>query len=199
MTDASSSLSARTSIYVNENVDELDLAQALAEISPARREYALRYRFERDRRLSVAVYLLLKEGLRKEFGIEENPVLASGPNGKPFLADHPEIHFSFSHCSSAAACALASSPVGIDVETIAPVDWAVAAEALSPDELREVRGAERPDIVFARYWTMKEALVKLRGETLGDRRLPDLLSEVKSERFETRIAARYVLSVAAAR
>lgn len=183
-------------LYVIDDFDGLDLERALGEISPARREYALRYRRELDRKLSVAVYLLLKEGHGKEYGILGNPVLASGPKGKPYLPQHPDVHFSFSHCPKAAVCAISSHPVGVDVEAVAPVDWEVAERALSAEELKDVRESERPEVAFARYWTQKEALLKARGEGLDERRLPGLLSETRTERLETRMGAGYMISMA---
>jgi len=183
-------------VYVHERPAEIELSRALAEVSSVRREQALRYRNEIDRQLSVAVYLLLKRGLRESFGLEGNPVLAVGPQGKPYLPQHPEIHFNFSHCRTAAACAVGKMPVGVDIETIAPFDREVAKRVLSPDELRSVDAAECPEVAFARFWTRKEALVKLRGEALDDTRLPGLLeTAADGVRLETLVATECVLSV----
>jgi len=148
-------------VYVNDEIGRLDLERALREISPERRAYANRYHNELDRRLSVAVYLLLKDGLRREYGLKGNPRLGIGPSGKPFLVEHPEIHFSFSHCPKAAACALSDRPVGVDVEVIAPVDWNVAALALSAEDLLAVRTAAESAVGFACCWTRMEAAFKL--------------------------------------
>jgi len=183
-------------IYINDHPERIDLAAQLEEISPARRDYALGYRREIDRQLSVAVYLLLKEGLRSEYGLDGNPALAFGPGGKPYLSEHPEIHFNFSHCRKVAVCAISDSPVGVDVEEISPFDPAVAERVLSPDELKAVNGSPQPDVAFARFWTMKEALAKLRGEPLDKRALPSLLENVTDARLETVERSGYVLSLA---
>lgn len=185
-------------VTVNDDLAGLDLPRALAEISPERRAYALGYRLERDRRLSVAAYLLLKAALEKGYGIAGNPRLGRGPNGKPFLPDHPDVHFNLSHSPKAAACAVADRPVGIDVEEIAPVDEEVARRVLSEDEWNAVSGSSEPDVVFARYWTRKEALVKLTGDGIDDGRLPTLLSEAHDVAFETVVNRRcgYVLTLA---
>ena len=58
-------------IYINDHTEELDIAAALAKVSPQRREQALRFRFDAGRRLSLSAYLLLMEGLEKEYGITE--------------------------------------------------------------------------------------------------------------------------------
>jgi len=187
-----------TRVYIDDDFDGFDLLRALGEISHERREYAMRYRYDLDRRLSVAAYLLLKRALREVFGLNENPRLTLGHNGKPYLPDHPEIHFNFSHCPRAAVCAVSNRPIGIDVEAIAPVDWVVAERVLSTMELSEVRSVADPDVAFARFWTRKEAFVKLTGDGLEEPRLQQLLDTSAGCNFSTSVfpAGGYVLSVA---
>ena len=105
-------------IYLNTHPEDLNIDLALKQVSPQRREAALRYMRDIDRKLSLAAFLLLMEGLEKEYGISEPPVLAFGPHGKPFLRDYPHIHFNLSHCSRAALCVVGDAPVGCDVETV---------------------------------------------------------------------------------
>jgi len=187
-------------VLVNDDPESLDLDRALGEVSAERRAHALGYRFDLDRRLSVAVYLLLKAALLKEFGLAENPRFAHGPTGKPFLPDHPGVRFNLSHCPKAAACVVSNRPVGIDVEEIAPVDWEVARRVLSAAELDDVRSSDEPNVSFARYWTKKEALVKLTGDGIDDGRLASLLADVRGVSFETSVNRRrgYVLTVCSA-
>ena len=185
-------------VSVNDNLQVLDLQRALLEVSPERRALAQSYRREIDQRQSVAAYLLLKEALRSQYGIAGNPQLALGPNGKPFLPDYPGIHFNLSHCRRAVACAVAESPVGVDIEVIAPVDAEVARQVLSATERREVERADAPEVAFARLWTRKEAVVKLTGEGIDRQRLPNLLAEVEGIKLETveNRAGGYVLTLA---
>ena len=185
-------------VSVNDDLQVLDLQRALLEVSPERRALAQSYRLEIDRRQSVAAYLLLKEALRSQYGISDNPQLALGPNGKPFLPDYPGIHFNLSHCRRAVACAVAESPVGVDIEVIAPVDAEVARQVLSATERREVERADAPEVAFARLWTRKEAVVKLTGEGIDRQRLPNLLAEVEGVKLETveNRAGGYLLTLA---
>ena len=60
-------------IYIDDHIDDFDLQEALATVSAQRREQALRYRHERDRRLNVAAYRLLHRSLMTEYGINELP------------------------------------------------------------------------------------------------------------------------------
>ena len=105
-------------IYVREDIWDFDLESSLREISEQRREQALRFKHEQGRRLCVLAYLLLKQGLREEYGIMDNPVFEYNEHGKPFIVGHPEIFFNLSHCKEAVACAISDQPVGIDVESV---------------------------------------------------------------------------------
>ena len=58
-------------VYLNNHLGELDLDEALRLLSEQRRRQALKFRHEQGRRACAAAYLLLCEGLRKEYGIAE--------------------------------------------------------------------------------------------------------------------------------
>lgn len=151
-------------VYVDEHIEDFDLQAALAEISEQRREQALRFKFERGQRTCVLAYLLLKKGLREEYGITGNPLFEYGEHGKPFIVGHPEIHFSLSHCHEAVACVLSNRPVGIDVESVRRYKEDVVRYAMNEQEQQLIAASERPEVAFIRLWTMKEARLKLTGE-----------------------------------
>ena len=73
--------------------------------------------------------------------------------GKPWFPDHPRVWFSLSHTEGAAAAALSSSPVGVDIERIRPV---------KPSVMRKVAGVEDEEEFFRR-WVEMEALGKRSG------------------------------------
>lgn len=87
---------------------------------------------------------------------------------------------SLSHCEEVALIAVARCPVGVDTETLA------AAGDDDLDDLadlvlhpRELAAFERAGIAhraqaFLRLWTRKEAVLKARGEGIGDRLLSEL-------------------------
>ena len=155
-------------LYIDEHIYDFDLQQALSDISPQRREQALRYRFELGQRTCVLAYLLLKRALQSEYGMSDNPLFEYGPHGKPMLVGHPDIHFSLSHCRQAVACAVSDKPVGVDVETIGRYKDGVVRYTMNERELEAIAADERPDVAFTRLWTMKEARLKLTGEGITD-------------------------------
>jgi 4'-phosphopantetheinyl transferase len=171
--------------YIDEHISDFDLQQALAEVSPQRRAHALRYRNERDQRLSLAAYRLLLRALSQEFGIsDELPQFEYDPSGKPRLQGHPDIHFSLSHCREAVACAISNQPVGIDVESIREYKPSLAAYTMNDAELAMITASEHPDVAFTRLWTMKEARQKLTGEGITDN-MKHVLDSSATFRFTT--------------
>ena len=155
-------------IYLSEHIWDFDLPSALEEISEQRREQALKFKFEQGQRLCVLAYQLLKQGLREEYGITENPVFEYNEHGKPSIVGHPEICFNLSHCKEAAACVIFDHPVGIDVESIREYKDGLAHYAMNDEEVRQIEDSDNPAAAFIRLWTMKEATLKLVGTGISD-------------------------------
>jgi 4'-phosphopantetheinyl transferase len=155
-------------IYINDKIYDFDLQVALAELSGQRREQALKFKHELGQRTCVAAYLLLCEGLQKEYGIIEKPVFEYGEHGKPSLVGYPHIHFNLSHCREAVICILSDQPVGIDVESIREFKQTLVEYTMNPDEVRQIEQAERPDVEFIKRWTQKEAVLKLSGTGISN-------------------------------
>lgn len=184
---------------------DADLQWALTVVSPQRRDKALRYKSVSARKQSVIAELLLREGLRREYGLSQLPEMAIGEHGKPYFPKYSYIHFSLSHCSEAVVCALSSRSVGVDVERVGRGSLAVAAYALNEQELSSVRadhalggrGLDGPACLFTRLWTMKEARVKQLGTGIAHSDIKHLLSlDACTARFETIVADRYVCTTA---
>ena len=156
---------------------------------------AAAYKFARDRFLCAKAYLMLCDVLSSSCGISEQPEFAYGLSGKPFLKDHPDIHFNLSHCPRAVACIVADHPAGIDVESI-QFDGEVARKVLSDAELHQVLTSPAPEVEFTKLWTKKEALLKKRGTGLADD-LPGLLNG-HTESLETTVFANdgFVMTIA---
>ena len=182
-------------IYINDDISSFDLTAAMSRLTEQRREQVLRFRHELGQKLCAAAFLLLCDGLRQEYGIIAPPLLGYGEDGKPFLSDYPHIHFNMSHCSQAAICAISPHPIGIDVERIRSYNESVARYTMNDEEMRQILSSPHPDIAFIKLWTMKEALLKLRGTGIR-KNMKDVLTG--EERFTTVVntARGYIYSVA---
>lgn len=155
-------------VYICEDILDFDIEKALRLVSDERRAKVLSYRFEIDRRQSLAAYLLLMQALRREYGIATPPTFAYGDHGKPTLPNHPDIHFNLSHCRKGVACAIGDHPIGIDIEEITDVDWEVARHISNDGQLRAIATSVDPRQAFSTLWTTKESLLKFTGEGLCD-------------------------------
>ena len=181
-------------IYIDDQIDQLDLHAALDSVSPQRRILALRYRQEHDQRLSLAAYQLLQQALRVEYGIDEPPVFEFTPHGKPLLVGHPNIYFNLSHCHEAAACVVSSVPVGIDVESLSSYDKDVVKAVMNDEEQQIIATSQDKRLAFIRLWTMKESLLKMTGEGMvSDMRM--ILEQRAAYRFHTTIYPQFVCTV----
>ena len=141
-------------------------AQGLAALPwEERRERILRYRFDRDRLLSLGAGLLATYALR-EAGAEDL-TLSYGEQGKPALLFHPDLHFNLSHSGTLAVCAVSDRPVGADVETLNRAKPAVARRCFQPRELEWMERSLDWDRAFTRLWTRKESYLKQLGTGLA--------------------------------
>jgi len=157
-------------LYIFDEIDKLeDLPMDF--LSDERREKALKHRSPLGRKLSVGVSLLLCLALKEEYSIEEAVEFGYNEDGKPFLKDHPHIHFNLSHCKKALACAVSDSEVGVDVQDIRPVSDKVAKRVLTENEYAGYKAAQVPEDYFCRIWAVKESFLKQTGQGIrGDLR-----------------------------
>lgn len=151
-------------LYLNDDIARFDFEAALPLLSDQRREQALKFKHEQGRKTCAAAYLLLCEGLKKEYGITEKPVFEYGEHGKPVLVGFPNIHFNISHCREAVICAISDRPVGVDIESLREYKESLVRYTMNDAEIDKITHSANPALAFIRYWTMKEAILKLSGE-----------------------------------
>lgn len=181
-------------IYLNDDIEHFDWQAALPLLSEQRRELCLKFKHEQGRKTCVAAYLLLCEGLKKEYGITEPPVFEYGEHGKPAIVGHPEIFFNMSHCKEAAICVLNDKPVGVDIESIRSYSESLARYTMSDAEMVLIEKAERPDVEFIRLWTLKEAVLKRSGEGIRNN-MKTVLDNLKNAKTVINEKKDYIYSV----
>ena len=180
-------------IYIDDNLQQLDVERAMNMLSDQRREQAMRYTFDSGRRTCIAAYVLLCRALQAEYGITEKPQFAFSEHGKPFIIGHEDIHFNFSHCREAAICAVSDKPVGIDIESPRTPRPSLINYTMNADEAERIRQAPDPSLLFTQLWTMKEALVKLTATGITDN-LRDVLRR-DDVSFHTIFTPRYLYTI----
>ena len=135
--------------------------------SQQRKHKADRFRLERDRKLSVSAYVLLRYMLYKEYGFSDIPEFQYEEHKKPILENNPKIKFNFSHCNDTVACAVSDYCVGVDVQDIIARKELFDNILLSGKEKEVVRNSENPSFDFIRFWTLKESFAKNTGMGIG--------------------------------
>lgn len=183
-------------VFIDEHPENINLAEALSSVSMQRRNHALHYRQEHDRRLSLSAYVLLQKALQQEFGILDPPIFNYSPQGKPLLRDYPDIHFSLSHCRQATACVIDSQPVGIDIESIDAYREDIVDVTMNKKEQEMIATAPSCALAFIRLWTQKESLLKFTGQGMTDNLLEVLNTDIPHT-FHTRekLSSGYVITV----
>lgn len=93
-----------------------------------------------------------------------------GPQGKPYLKDYPDIHFSLSHSGNMAVLAISDSEVGIDVQERRGYQERVAKRFYHESEIAVIEAISDPAEkanCFYQMWTAKEAYIKFTGKGMG--------------------------------
>ena len=148
--------------------DEEIYKQLYAHLDEERRVKTDRFRFPKDRKLSVGAGVLLIYALQKEN--VGNVSIEVKPTGKPYLAGKENLFFNLSHSENMVMCVVADKEVGCDVERRTEFDRALASYVMTKQELQQIYGldseAEQQEMFF-RLWTLKESYMKATGFGIG--------------------------------
>ena len=145
-----------------EQCTDEEIQRLLPLVSDQRREQALAYKHLFGQFACLKSYVMLREML-ESMGLSHPFIFTQNEHGKPFLADHPEIHFNISHCKNGIAVAVSDTPIGIDIESYREVSDSLIRYTMNETEQRIIRESDDPIRTFTEYWTKKEAVFKLRG------------------------------------
>ena len=130
----------------------------------SRRAKADRFRFEKDKRLSVAAGALLQYALQMEN--VRGLAIEVTSNGKPYLVGEERLYFNLSHSEEMVMCAIAEKEVGCDVEKKTVLNRRLAEYVMTEYELDRIYGFEsdtEQQKMFFRLWTLKESYMKATG------------------------------------
>jgi 4'-phosphopantetheinyl transferase len=152
----------RPQLFLMPTDDETDLLERLPFELPADQyETARSYRKANDRNNFVAARWLLVEFFKEQrvdFNLNE---LQYTDAGKPFLNNG--YHFSIAHTKGMVGILVGTTPVGLDIELIKHIEnYYEFSEVLTATELDTI--ARSGLQTFFRFWTAKEAILKLTGD-----------------------------------
>lgn len=176
-----------------EQCNALSIEQMLPLVSPERRDKALSYSHMPGRFACLKSYLMLKELLATQYGITHFTI-ETAPHGKPYLKDHPDIHFNLSHCRTAIAVAVSDRPIGVDIESIRKHTPALVSRTMNHTESMQIMTSPAPEREFIKLWTAKESVFKLTGTGITDD-IRDILSHAGTISTSTYENSNYICAV----
>ena len=145
---------------------EQEVARLLPLVSAQRREQALRYKHTFGQYCCLQSYKMLCELLTEwsrvhQLPINQQPIFLYNDYGAPYIEGGP--YFSISHCKRGIAVAVSENPIGIDIEAIRTFSPELMRKTMNEDEQLRITSSAIPEVEFIRFWTQKEALLKLQG------------------------------------
>ena len=147
-------------------VTEAEVQRMLPLVNEQRREQALRYKHLFGQFACLKSWLMLAKLLKQ---LEINDLeMSYNEHDKPYLVHHPDIHFNLSHCKNGIAVVVDNAPVGIDIESFRRDNEALIRRTMNETETEAIQASACPTAAFTQFWTMKEAVLKLRGTGIVD-------------------------------
>ena len=157
-----------------------------------------RFRFERDKRLTVCGELLARRMLAAYCGVmPEDIVLLTGAHGKPYAAGL-EVQFNISHSGEMVLCAVSDTPIGADIEQMRTADEKLIRFVCTDEEKAYVLdAADDADKQrrFFRIWTAKEAYFKCLGTGITDFKSLCVLDEAFQAKLQSFYQDDYAISI----
>lgn len=184
-------------IFVDTSCEFSRYEKYLAFIPKERQEKIVRFRFDKDKILSLFSSLAICNEASKQLGIKLNEIqFLYNEHGKPSIKGFPNFHFSVSHSGSCVAFVCDNSPIGIDVEEISNAKIEIAKRFFSPNEYKYILESKNQNNEFYGIWTKKEAYIKLLGTGLATPLSSfDVTEKNLCENFYTKLFSDYILSI----
>lgn len=160
-----------TAVRIHADMKWDDYKYLASMVSKERQERIFRMRFDVDRIYSMLGEIIARKCISETRGIPfESIEFHKGSYGKPYVNLEKPLSFNWSHSGDWILFALDSEQVGIDVETVRPVnEMDLASHFFDPQEviqLEEMNSIERKRYFF-KLWSLKESYIKWKGTGLS--------------------------------
>ncbi|MBQ6380384.1 MAG: 4'-phosphopantetheinyl transferase superfamily protein [Clostridia bacterium] len=181
------------------DISEQEYARTYALLSHEKKERVDAFRFEADRKRTLAGEWLVRELIARNCGVAPDSIeFAVHQNGKPYCKN-VQVHFNISHSADLVICALSSKPVGADIEQMRPMEQKIMRYACTAQEAEYVFQADTGSLEqqkrFFKVWTAKEAYLKFLGTGLTDFKSVCVLEKEIAENTTTFFEGDYAVSI----
>lgn len=158
-------------VNMDHDLNENLFIEMIKYISPEKQAKIHRFRKRIDALRSLIGDLIIRLILCKHYGFHNDEIkYAYQEFGKPYLPEHPDIHFNISHSGDWVVGIVSDSSVGIDIEKITEMKSDISSLVLAEDEnkkLHKLHENERGPFFFE-LWTLKESYSKVTGKGLSE-------------------------------
>ena len=138
-------------------------------VSPEKKEKIEKLRDFEDAQSRLFGDLLIRKIIKDKLGLKNNEInFGVNEYNKPYLCANQNFHYNLSHSGKYIVCAVSDRRVGVDIETIKPINKQVAKRFFTYDESQYILSKlnENQTKAFYEIWTKKEAYVKCMGKGL---------------------------------
>ncbi|MDR0364181.1 MAG: 4'-phosphopantetheinyl transferase superfamily protein [Bacteroidales bacterium] len=154
----------RPSLEIFESYQELFLSI----LSEKERYYILKSKKEKDRIEKTLGWILCRMEASERFHVHPSGVVvAAHEKGKPYYGDFPELEFNLTHGGDVIIAAFSENrAVGVDVEALTrKANLEIAKRYFTLSEATFIESLSENDQrrAFLRFWTIKEAYLKMIG------------------------------------
>lgn len=171
------------------------LKKYLCYISTERQAKIRKYIDNKHKIISLLTELLTRFYLITGLKIKNEEINFSyNENGKPYLLNLKNFHFSVSHSGLAVCLVTNNSPIGLDIEFCRDININIVKRFFPNDEYEKVLFDTNPSKRFFEIWTQKEAYIKLFGLNFLELLKPP--DKIKKTHYKCLNFKSYVISVA---
>jgi len=143
-------------------LSEEELQCALQLLPKERIEKIERTKQKKSQLQSIYAGLLLEYALREQGLSGKKLTFLKNPDGKPYIAEYPELFYNLSHSNLYVALVMDEHPVGVDVEGLREGYQKLVTRFFAADEIAVLQ-EQWGDEYFTELWTRKESYLKATG------------------------------------
>lgn len=112
-----------------------------------------------DKKRTLLATILLEDYLKEKHGICSEYTLEYKGNGKPYIAQLPNLYFNISHSEDLVMLAVCDEEIGADIQIVKELSEAMKGKILAPGEI-----CDNP----IETWCAKESYIKYTGRGIAE-------------------------------
>jgi len=157
-------------IKIHKGINEIAFNNLLTLVAPEKKDRIKKFKFFNDAQRCLLGDSLARYVICNKLGIKNSQLkFSNNKYGKPVLLEPQGLNFNISHSGNWVVFAIDNKPVGIDVETIKPINFDIAKRFFTEVEYNDLMAKDDNERLryFYTLWTLKESYIKSVGKGLS--------------------------------